>query len=53
MLEVGRGREAIIYVKAQKSKKNGKVELFAVRVLKKRHKERPGAEYMLRLCMMP
>lgn len=53
MIEVGRGAEAIVYAKVESSKKNGKVELYAVRVLRKRHKERPGAEYMLRLCMMP
>jgi serine/threonine protein kinase len=52
MIEIGRGAEATVYAKVESSKKNGKVELYAVRVLRKRHKERPGAEYMLRLCMM-
>jgi serine/threonine-protein kinase len=52
MIEVGRGAEATVYAKVERSNKTGKVELFAVRVLRKRQKERVGAEYMLRLCMM-
>jgi serine/threonine protein kinase len=52
MIEVGRGAEATVYAKVERSNKTGKVELFAVRVLRKRQKERLGAEYMLRLCTM-
>ena len=53
MLEVGRGREATVYVKAERSKKTGKVELYAIRVLRERQTERLGAEHTLRLCMLP
>ncbi len=53
MLEIGRGREATVYVKVERSKKTGKVELYVVHVLRAKQTERPGAEYMLRLCAMP
>jgi serine/threonine protein kinase len=53
MLEIGRGREATVYVKMKRNAKTGTSELYAVRVLHAKQTERTGAAHTLRLCALP
>jgi len=51
-MEIGRGREATVYVNARKNSKTGKVELYAVRVPRAKRTQTQKA-HTLRLCALP
>lgn len=53
MLEIGRGREAKVYVVVKRDLKSGKVHFYALRVLHEEQTERSGAAHALRLCALP
>jgi serine/threonine protein kinase len=53
MLEIGRGREAKVYVVVKRDLKSKKVQFYALRVLHAKQTERPGAAHRLRLCALP
>ena len=53
MLEVGRGREATVYVVVKSNAKAKGKKLYALRVPHDKQTERSGASHTLRLCALP